>query len=101
MSAGAVGRILRSANSREIRAYQKDVSVAAKKRENTASVTRKHKFLSRNRENLGAEDLEESLRFQSEKREEWIRELRQRLQRIAEGTSSPARPADSSAASFP
>ena len=36
----------------EIRAYQKAVSVVAKTREGTVSVTRKHKFLSGKRRNL-------------------------------------------------
>ena len=49
VSAGAVGRILDSANSSEIRIKQKAVSVAAKIREDTVSVTREHKFLSGNR----------------------------------------------------
>ena len=41
-----------SANFCEIRAYQKTVSVAAKTREDTASVTREHKFFSGNRKML-------------------------------------------------
>ena len=56
VSAGAAGRILDSANPREIRAQQKAVSVAAKMRENTASVTREHKFLGGNRGNLCAKE---------------------------------------------
>ena len=39
VSASAAGRILDSANPREIEALQKIVSVAAKTRENTASMT--------------------------------------------------------------
>ena len=45
---------------------------------------------------------EETVRFQSEKRREWIREIRgERLQGIAEGASSAPHLASSSAASFP
>ena len=52
VSTGAARRILDSDNPREIRAQQKAVSVAAKTRENTVSVTREHKFLSENWGNL-------------------------------------------------
>ena len=46
-------------------------------------------------------NLDETVRFQSEKREEWIREVREeRLQGIAEGASSAPRLASSSAASL-
>ena len=45
MSAGVAGRILNSADPRQIRAEQKVVSVAA-------SVTREHRFLCGNQENL-------------------------------------------------
>ena len=55
MSADAAGRILNSNNPREIGAKQKAVSVAAKTRENTASVTREHKFLGGNRGSLCVE----------------------------------------------
>ena len=48
VSAGAAGRIFDSTNSEEIRALQKAVSVAAKTREGTASMTREHKFLGGN-----------------------------------------------------
>ena len=45
---------------------------------------------------------DETVRLQSEKRREWIREIRgERLQGIAEGASSAPRLASSSAASFP
>ena len=45
---------------------------------------------------------EETVRLQSEKRREWIREIRgERLQGIAEGASSAPRLASSSAVSFP
>ena len=45
---------------------------------------------------------EETVRLQSEKRREWIREIRgERLQGIAEGASSAPRLASSSSASFP
>ena len=46
--------------------------------------------------------LEETVRLQSEKRREWIREIRrERLQGIAEGASSAPRLASSSAVLFP
>ena len=49
-----------------------------------------------------SKNFDETVRLQSEKREEWIRELREeRLQGIAEGASSVSRLARSSAASFP
>ena len=49
-----------------------------------------------------SKNLDETVRFQSEKREEWIREIRgERLQGIAQGTSSAPRLASSSVASFP
>ena len=45
---------------------------------------------------------DETVRLQSEKRREWIREIRgERLQGIAEGTSSAPHLASSSAVSFP
>ena len=47
-------------------------------------------------------NLDETVRLQSEKRQEWIPEMRgERLQGIAEGASSASRLASSSAASFP
>ena len=49
VSADAAGRILDSANPRKIRAQQWAVSVAAKTREHTASVTREHKLFDGNR----------------------------------------------------
>ena len=52
MSTGAAEGILDSANPREIRTQQKAVSIAVKTREDTASMTREHKFLSGNRGNL-------------------------------------------------
>ena len=49
-----------------------------------------------------SKNFDETVRLQSEKRREWIREIReQRLQGIAEGASSATRLASSSAASFP
>ena len=49
-----------------------------------------------------SKNLDERVRHQSEKRQEWIQEIRgERLQRITEGTSSVPRLASSSAASFP
>ena len=44
---------------------------------------------------------EETVRLQSEKRREWIRNIRERLQGIAEGASSAPSLASSSAAAFP
>ena len=49
-----------------------------------------------------SKNFDETVRLQSEKRQEWIRKVREeRLQGIAEGTSSAPRMASSSAASFP
>ena len=49
-----------------------------------------------------SKNLDQTVRLQSEKRQEWIREIRgERLQGIAEGASSAPRLARSSAASFP
>ena len=51
-----------------------------------------------------SKNFDETVRLQSEKRQDWIRETRrerERLQGIAEGTSSAPRLAGSSAASFP
>ena len=49
-----------------------------------------------------SKNLDETVRLQSEIRQEWIREIRrERLQGIAEGASSAPRLASSSAASFP
>ena len=46
-------------------------------------------------------NFDETVHLQSEKREEWIREIKEeRLQGITEGTSSALRLASSSAASF-
>ena len=48
-----------------------------------------------------SKNLDETVRLQSEKRQEWIREVRgKRLQRIAEGVSSAPRLASLLAASF-
>ena len=48
-----------------------------------------------------SKNLEETVRFQSEKRQEWIGEIREeRLQGIAEGASSTPHLASSSSASF-
>ena len=54
-----------------------------------------------NEETCASKNLKETVRLQSEKRQEWIREIKERLQGIAEGTSSVLRLASSSAASFP
>ena len=56
MSASAARTIFYSANPREIGAKQKAESVAAKARENTASMRLKHNFLGGNRENLRVEE---------------------------------------------
>ena len=49
-----------------------------------------------------SKNLDEAVRLQFEKSQEWIREIRgKRLQGIAEGTSSSPHLAGSSAASFP
>ena len=59
--------------------------VAAKTRENTASMTSEHKFLGGNRGNQCVKNLDETVRLQSKIRQEWIREIRgERLQGIAE-----------------
>ena len=78
------------------------MSIAAKTRESTASVTRKHKFLGGKRGNQCAKNLDEKVRLQYEKRQEWIRGIREkRLQGIAEGTSSAPGLENASAALFP
>ena len=49
-----------------------------------------------------SKNLNKTVRLQSEKRQEWIQEIRgEKLQGIAEGASSASRLASSSAASFP
>ena len=71
------------------------MSVAAKTREDTASMTREHKFLEGT---CVSKNLDETVRLQSEME----REIRgERLQGIAEGASSAPRLVSSSAASFP
>ena len=57
VSTGAARRILDSANPRKIRTYKRAMSVAAKTREDTASMTREHKFLGGNRGNLCVKEL--------------------------------------------
>ena len=57
VSAGTAGRILDSADPRDIRTEKKAVSVAAKTRENTASMTTEHKFLGGNRGDLCVKEL--------------------------------------------
>ena len=77
------------------------MSVASKTRENTASVTREHKFLGGNEGTCVSKNFDETVRLQSEKRREWIREIRgERLQGIIEGMSSALRLASLSSASF-
>ena len=64
--------------------------IAAKTREDTASMTREHKFLGGNRGNLCAGNFDETVCLQSEKRQERIREIRgEGLQGIAEGVALP------------
>ena len=78
------------------------MSVAAKTKENAASETREHKFLGENRGTCGSKNFDETVRLKSEKREEWIREVRGvRQQGTAVGTICPLRLASSSTASFP
>ena len=78
------------------------MSVAAKTREDTASMTREHKFLVEIEGTCVSKNFDETVRLQSEKKQEWIREIRgERLQGISEGASSAPRLASSSAASFP
>ena len=48
-----------------------------------------------------SKNLDETVRLQSEKRQEWTREIRERIQGVAEGASSAPHLASSSAASFP
>ena len=65
-------------------------------------MTREHKFVGGNRGNMCVQEFDETVRLRSEKRKEWIPEIRgERLQGIAEGASSAPRLASSSAASFP
>ena len=71
--------------------------VAAKTREDTASTSSSVEI----EETCVSKNLDETVRLQSEKRQEWIRAIRERLQGIAESASSPLRMASSSAVSFP
>ena len=57
VSTDAAGRILSSDNPREIGTQKKAVSVAAKTREDTASMTREQKFLGGNRGNMCVKEL--------------------------------------------
>ena len=57
------------------------MSVAAKTREDTASMTREHKFLGGNEGTCVSKYFDETVRLQSEKKKEWIREItEERLQ---------------------
>ena len=99
---GPAGRILNYANPREIRTYTKAVSVAAKTIEDTASMTGSTSSSVEIEGTCVSKNFDETVRLQSEIRQEWIREIRgQKLQGIAEGASSAPRQASSSAASFP
>ena len=65
-------------------------------------MTKEHKFLGGNRGNMCVKKFDETVRLQSEIRQKWIRKVREeRVQEIAEGTSSAPRQASLSAASFP
>ena len=76
----------------------KAVSVAANTRENTGSTSYSVEIEG----TCVSKYFEETVRLQSGKRQEWIREIRgERLQGIAEGVSSAPRVASSSATSFP
>ena len=68
VSAGAAGRILDSANPREIRTKQKAVSVAASTRENTVSMTREQSSSVEIEGTCVLKNFDETARFQSEKR---------------------------------
>ena len=75
------------------------MSIAAKTREDTASMTSSSVEIEGT---CVSKYFEETVRLQSEIRREWIREIRgERLQGIAEGASSAPRLASSSAVSFP
>ena len=102
MSVGAAGQILDFANPREIKTKKKAMSVAEKTRKDTASATREHKFFGGIEGTYVLKNFDDTVRLQFEKRQEWIREMKgERLQGIAENTSSARRLASSSAASFP
>ena len=61
-----------------------------------------HKFLGEIEGTCVSKNLDETVRLQSEKREEWMREIRgEILQEIAEGTISVSRLASSSVTLFP
>ena len=80
-------------DSRFCQSWREVVSVAAKMREDTASVTREHKLLSGNLGNLCQAVCQRILmrRYVSSSRKDkkWIQEIRgERLQEIAEGASS-------------
>ena len=78
------------------------MSIAAKTREDTASMRGSTSSLVEIEGNCVSKYFEETVRLQSEKKREWIREIRGlRLQGIAEGASNAPRLASSSAASFP
>ena len=77
------------------------VSIAAKK-ENTASVVGKHKFLSGSKGSCILKNLDETVHLQFNKKEEWIQQVKgERLQGTAKGRSSAPYQASSSAALFP
>ena len=65
-----------SANSREIKAYEKDVSVAAKTKESRHERTKVPQW--RLKETCVSKNLHETVRLQSEKRLKWIREIKRK-----------------------
>ena len=94
MSTDAAARILDFANPRELRPIKR-LCPLQQRRESTS-------FLVNIEGTSVSKNLDGTVRLQSEKRQEWIREIRgERLQGIAEGTSSASHLASSSAASFP
>ena len=97
--AGAAERILDFANSRDKNVTGGCVRCSVDERENSednegAQVPRWKSSVSKN--------FDETVRLQSEKKQDWIRKIRkERLQGIEESASSAPRLASSSAASFP
>ena len=102
MTASAAGKILDFANSNEIGVQQKPESIAAKTREDTASVTRLLESSLETEETCLLKNIDETAHFQSEKRHEWIREvIVEGLQGTAEGRIGAPRLASSSRVSLP
>ena len=97
VSTGAAGRILDSANPREKNLTEGCVRCSEDEREHSEHDEGAQVPQWKLREPV-CQNFDETVRLQSEKRQEWIRE---RLQGIAEGASSAPRLASSSATSFP